>query len=143
MIRNFRDVGGSINSILEGNLLTSGMLYRGGALQERSQITDLPQIRTIINLRREPDPECTSAQHAQVAPREHMQNYVITSPVFHEWIQRLYTTVIDDAAWPLLLHCTAGKDRTGVAIALILKNLGIPDDTIVTERISLEVFAFC
>lgn len=34
---------------------------------------------------------------------------------------------------PLLIHCTAGKDRTGVAIALILALLGVPDDIIIAD----------
>ncbi len=34
---------------------------------------------------------------------------------------------------PLLIHCTAGKDRTGVAIALILALLGVPDDVIIAD----------
>ncbi|MEG2258965.1 MAG: tyrosine-protein phosphatase [Oscillospiraceae bacterium] len=34
---------------------------------------------------------------------------------------------------PILFHCTAGKDRTGVAAALILLLLGVPRDTIVYD----------
>jgi protein-tyrosine phosphatase len=34
---------------------------------------------------------------------------------------------------PLLLHCTAGKDRSGVASALILSALGVPRATIVQD----------
>lgn len=34
---------------------------------------------------------------------------------------------------PAIIHCTAGKDRTGIAIALLLKWLGVPDDTIVAD----------
>ncbi|KAL1842817.1 hypothetical protein VTJ49DRAFT_4146 [Mycothermus thermophilus] len=34
---------------------------------------------------------------------------------------------------PLLIHCTAGKDRTGVLIALILSLLNVPDSTIADE----------
>ena len=29
-------------------------------------------------------------------------------------------------AWPLLVHCTAGKDRTGFVVAMILSALGTP-----------------
>ncbi|KAL2269361.1 hypothetical protein VTJ83DRAFT_1545 [Remersonia thermophila] len=34
---------------------------------------------------------------------------------------------------PLLIHCTAGKDRTGVLIALILSLLNVPDSVIADE----------
>jgi protein-tyrosine phosphatase len=34
---------------------------------------------------------------------------------------------------PLVMHCTAGKDRTGVATALLLSVLGVPRDTVVTD----------
>ena len=34
---------------------------------------------------------------------------------------------------PVLYHCTAGKDRTGVATALILSALGVPRETILTD----------
>jgi protein-tyrosine phosphatase len=38
-----------------------------------------------------------------------------------------------DGHAPLLLHCTAGKDRSGVASALILAALGVPRATIVQD----------
>jgi len=34
---------------------------------------------------------------------------------------------------PLLIHCAAGKDRTGVAVALLLSLLGVPDDIIIAD----------
>ena len=34
---------------------------------------------------------------------------------------------------PLVFHCTAGKDRTGVAAALILLALGVPQDLVVQD----------
>ena len=34
---------------------------------------------------------------------------------------------------PCLIHCAAGKDRTGVIIALLLALLGVPDTTIVAD----------
>lgn len=30
----------------------------------------------------------------------------------------------------MLVHCTAGKDRTGVAVALVLSLCGVPDDAV-------------
>jgi protein-tyrosine phosphatase len=34
---------------------------------------------------------------------------------------------------PLLFHCTGGKDRTGVAAALVLLALGVPEETVIAD----------
>jgi protein-tyrosine phosphatase len=41
----------------------------------------------------------------------------------------LFAHLMEDRA-PLVIHCTAGKDRTGFACALILHTLGVSDDVI-------------
>lgn len=38
-----------------------------------------------------------------------------------------------DEGTPALIHCTAGKDRTGLLSALILSVLGVPDETVVAD----------
>ena len=47
-----------------------------------------------------------------------------------------YRTLLRCAAegkGPILFHCTAGKDRTGVAAMLLLKALGAPDETVLYD----------
>jgi protein-tyrosine phosphatase len=39
----------------------------------------------------------------------------------------------DGSAFPALVHCSAGKDRTGVVVALILAVLGVPDEVIAAD----------
>lgn len=34
---------------------------------------------------------------------------------------------------PLIVHCAAGKDRTGVAVALLLRSLGVPEQTVIED----------
>ena len=41
----------------------------------------------------------------------------------------LFAHLLEDRA-PLVIHCTAGKDRTGFACALILHTLGVPEEAI-------------
>lgn len=41
---------------------------------------------------------------------------------------------------PLLVHCTAGKDRTGVMIALLLRAVDVPDDVVVADYERSDVF---
>ncbi len=38
--------------------------------------------------------------------------------------------LLDPYSYPILAHCTAGKDRTGIAAALILDLVGVSQDTI-------------
>ncbi len=40
---------------------------------------------------------------------------------------------LDADAGPVLFHCTAGKDRTGWAAALVLSSLGVPRDAILAD----------
>jgi protein-tyrosine phosphatase len=46
---------------------------------------------------------------------------------------RLLHTLAEPAAHGALLHCTAGKDRTGVGIALVLLALGVDQDTVLED----------
>lgn len=39
----------------------------------------------------------------------------------------------DDRALPVLIHCTAGKDRTGFTVGMILAVLGVPEQTILAD----------
>jgi protein-tyrosine phosphatase len=47
--------------------------------------------------------------------------------------ERLFELLAEPNRRPLLFHCTGGKDRTGVAAALILLALGVPRDTVVAD----------
>ena len=45
----------------------------------------------------------------------------------------LFATLSDGEHRPLVFHCTAGKDRTGFASALLLALLGVPWDDVMTD----------
>ncbi|MGX4772231.1 tyrosine-protein phosphatase [Bradyrhizobium guangdongense] len=61
--------------------------------------------------------------------RESYRNYVRHNT--HSF-RALFGHLLEDRA-PLVIHCTAGKDRTGFASALILHALGVPDDVIAED----------
>jgi protein tyrosine/serine phosphatase len=48
-------------------------------------------------------------------------------------IHRALHLLADPDAVPLVFHCAAGKDRTGVVAALTLSLLGVSDDDIATD----------
>lgn len=39
----------------------------------------------------------------------------------------------DPASGPLVFHCAGGRDRTGIAAALLLSSLGVDDETIARD----------
>ena len=45
----------------------------------------------------------------------------------------LFATLSDGTHRPLVFHCTAGKDRTGFASALLLSLLGVPWETVMAD----------
>ena len=51
----------------------------------------------------------------------------------------LFAHLLEDRA-PLVIHCTAGKDRTGFACALILHTLGVADDVIADDYLLTNQF---
>jgi protein-tyrosine phosphatase len=70
----------------------------------------------------------------------------------HQWMKAFYARIPDDyrpeyaaifhrlaaGREPLLIHCTAGKDRTGVASAILLSALGVPRETVVKDYLLTE-----
>jgi protein-tyrosine phosphatase len=48
-------------------------------------------------------------------------------------LRRIVELAADAVDRPLLFHCAAGKDRTGIAAAVLLGLLGVPDDTILDD----------
>lgn len=55
---------------------------------------------------------------------------------------RLLHTLAEPVSQSALLHCTAGKDRTGVGVALVLLALGVDQDTVLEDYLlSLETLS--
>jgi protein tyrosine/serine phosphatase len=48
-------------------------------------------------------------------------------------IARTLLLLGDPASLPLVFHCAAGKDRTGVVAAMVLSLLGVSDDDIASD----------
>ena len=77
-----------------------------------------------------------SSEDALEVMRDSYRNYVrYNTPSF----RALFAHLLEDHA-PLVIHCTAGKDRTGFACALILHALGVPDDLIAEDYLLTNRF---
>jgi protein-tyrosine phosphatase len=65
----------------------------------------------------------------RILPRLYTEVMIDQNPqVFAEIFRR-----VADGQLPLLIHCTAGKDRTGLSAALLLSWLGVEDDLIIQD----------
>jgi protein-tyrosine phosphatase len=51
----------------------------------------------------------------------------------HDSIMEALAILTDPAAYPAVIHCSLGKDRTGVLVALLLRALGVPTHETVDE----------
>ena len=68
--------------------------------------------------------------------RESYRGYVrLNTHSFRE----LFAHLVNDEV-PVVIHCTAGKDRTGFACALILHALGVPEKTIAEDYLLTNRF---
>jgi protein-tyrosine phosphatase len=68
-------------------------------------------------------------------------NYRALGRAMEAPFRTLVDHLIDRRAVPVLVHCTGGKDRTGVIIALLLHALGVPNDAIVEDYVLSTRFA--
>jgi protein-tyrosine phosphatase len=60
-------------------------------------------------------------------------NYRAMARAMAPHLRLLFERMIAHEELPALIHCTAGKDRTGFAVAIILHALGVPRDAIYAD----------
>jgi protein-tyrosine phosphatase len=75
----------------------------------------------------------TADDASQKTVREAMAELYRHIPyVFADRYRELFE-VLESGATPLAFHCSAGKDRAGVAAALLLTALGVPRETVIED----------
>jgi protein-tyrosine phosphatase len=131
--------------VLRGLGLKSAFDFRG--MEERAAAMCALEEIAVHSLPIEPTVQATlRARRASGVPlsstdaldvmRDSYRNYVRQSTSSY---RALFTHLIEDRA-PLVIHCTAGKDRTGFACALILHALGVPDEIIAEDYLLTNRF---
>lgn len=165
--RNFRDLGGYRSA--DGRQVRWGKIYRSGVMvgltpADMKYLSDL-DLEVVCDLRSsqertaQPNPflkteapqvigtdydmpqmagmfHATNRQEAVTAfAKSYMDFIEALTPQYTDMFARL---VRRDA--PLAFNCSAGKDRTGVAAALILSTLGVPRDTVVADYALTQVY---
>ncbi|MFM2476824.1 tyrosine-protein phosphatase [Celerinatantimonas sp. MCCC 1A17872] len=138
MIPNLRDVGETINILYGEEILKEGVLYRGGTVNALFDESELPQIKTMINLRTGIDKEFSTVTQLHIPAVDSVENYQSTHHKVRYWLNQVISSICETNRLPLLIHCSAGKDRTGVVIAFILQAIGIDEALIIEEYLQSE-----
>ena len=66
-------------------------------------------------------------------PRSLVDTYRLMLDERQEQIRTTLQLLVTPGGLPGMVHCTAGKDRTGVITALLLGLLGVPEETIIED----------
>jgi protein-tyrosine phosphatase len=155
---NFRDLGGYASA--RGST-RRGRVYRSDALSgltdgDIDRLLDLG-LATVVDLRNARELAASPgvfAAHARVQyhhnpvatlgdadlpPHERLQaldfaaHYVDMARLSSETFAFLFHLLAREEAYPLVFHCAGGRDRTGVAAALILSAAGVSREEIVAD----------
>jgi protein tyrosine/serine phosphatase len=159
-LRNWRDVGGLATG--DGRHVRSGVVYRSASpmFLDAEQVTHLVEglgVRTRVDLRSDVEIAEVTNEHladaaihvahlpfraggtwqehpasVEVGTRvaTHYMRYLEHSPGSVTGVARL---LADAETGPVLMHCSAGKDRTGVALAVVLSAVGVLHEEIVRD----------
>lgn len=84
-----------------------------------------------------PDLSGVDAHTVRKKMRE-MNELFVTDAVCLEQYRRFFGLLQDEASAPLMFHCSAGKDRTGMGAALFLAALGVDEETILADYMLSE-----
>ncbi|HYN95762.1 MAG TPA: tyrosine-protein phosphatase [Pilimelia sp.] len=156
---NFRDLGGYPG--LDGRPVRWRRLFRSDSLHRLSaadrEAFGALGVRTVVDLRRPREvtrdgrvhpfdglayhhihPEHAEWTHSEVGDDDALarwlaDRYLDLARDGVAGIGRALAVVADERAAPVVVHCVAGKDRTGVVCALTLALLGVSDDDIAAD----------
>ncbi|MCI5138364.1 MAG: hypothetical protein D3922_08095 [Candidatus Electrothrix sp. AR1] len=118
--------------------MNEGVLYRVGTVNKLSGESELPDVQTILNLRTEEDHVFPSKKQLYIPAIDSTGNYLTLNGTVRDWANKVVTNICEDGTFPLLLHCTYGKDRTGIITALILLAIGVEHPVIIEEYMQTE-----
>ncbi len=151
---NLRDVAGRLTT--DGRRVRPGVLLRSALPEPDDTVPDHvawpPAV--VIDLR-------SSYELRNGHPLDHLGARLVNLPLLQalrprnqdaDTLAALYRVVLEDAAHllvdlvhevagadgPVLVHCAAGKDRTGVGVALVLKLLGVTRDDVMADYVLTE-----
>ncbi|NDV93786.1 tyrosine-protein phosphatase [Dysgonomonas sp. 521] len=71
---------------------------------------------------------------------KHMNRLLVSDPACVRAFRIFFAIVQNNLSAPLIFHCSAGKDRAGMAAALILFSLGVDEETVMQDYLSSKIY---
>ncbi len=154
--RNFRDLGG--HPTIDRGRVRTGKIFRSShlaAIPIESPLNQL-ELRTLVTLQSRLEvkhlgaPEPASRRgvrwehipmgdewfndkgYTQIAAEPGDVHLVLIMHFRADWL-RFFKLLAEREVYPLLFHCSAGRDRTGVGAAMLLSMLGVDRERIVSD----------
>jgi protein-tyrosine phosphatase len=157
---NFRDLGGY--ETISGGRVRTGRVFRSDSLsfmsdEDMRHVTEVLGLRNVIDLRGigevskfthgplgsvgvrvthipiidETRPPPDGWEDARDKPLDDL--YLLMLDRFAERFVEVLRVIADEQAQPVVFHCAAGKDRTGLVAMLVLGLLGVDPDVIAVD----------
>ncbi len=152
--RNFRDLGGHPTE--GGARVRSNMVFRSAHLAEVPEESPIRTagLRTVVTLQSRTEISIMGPPHADVLREvrwEHIpigdrwfrerepislvpgrEHHAILHDFREDW-RTFFNVLAERDVYPLLFHCSAGRDRTGVGAEMLLELLGVSRERIVAD----------
>lgn len=138
-LNNYRDAGRFVNLLSMHEPLQTGSLLRSGNLNAVAKLEEMGNPRLVVNLTQDlrklpPSDSGQSVDLLHFPKPDNQDVYNLKSRVNQKWLVEVLQSVAQfEPSGPVWIHCNAGKDRTGVVIAALLKACGIEDELICEE----------
>jgi len=156
---NFRDLGG--HPTADGRTVRSGMVFRSAHLAHIPAAIAHPlssiRLRTLVTLQSRLEVEHLGPPRSEFLDSgvrwEHIpigdpwfrqdgfhkidttpghEHLVIVTEFRDDW-QSFFKLLAEREVYPLVFHCSAGRDRTGVGAAMLLEMLGVDRERVVAD----------
>jgi Tyrosine phosphatase family len=153
--RNLRDLGG--HPAADGKRIRIGHIYRSAHLAtipEESPVRKL-NLKTVITLQSKLEVSVLGGLHTELlssvrwehipigdkwfsggaapAPVKPGHEHLVLITDFRDAWQTFFMLLAEDEVYPVLFHCSAGRDRTGVGAAMLLELLGVEREHILSD----------
>ena len=165
---NFRDIGGY--PVADGRRVKRGLLFRSGAMtglteEDRSYLSQFG-FAAVVDLRSTEEIELYPNHWAAQAdlnyfsvpysimeltdqnsedtqqkkgPRDYSARYPLIAEMIKPQLKAYFEALVEKQA-PIVVNCSAGQDRTGIAAALVLTALGVDENLIIEDYLLSKDF---